>query len=247
MLRSIPHQTKTLFLLSFLIPILGLGQTKNVVTTQRVFPKMDKVMEFEKAIAAHAQKFHTGDHSWRVYTIESGPDMGGFQLTEGPTSWDALDGRGDLGAAHMLDWNKNIAVYLTDRMSGSYAVYEESLSSIALGEFSDKIQITHVFPKIGMSGKIRGILKKLKSVWDAEGSSVAVYSLNASGPSQFVIVTRFKQGLKEKAEGFRKPFKNTYEGIYGDGAFNDYIEDISRYTNDAWSELLFYRKDLSSK
>lgn len=31
-------------------------------------------MEFEKAIAAHAQKFHTGDRKWRVIEIQSAPE-----------------------------------------------------------------------------------------------------------------------------------------------------------------------------
>ncbi len=34
---------------------------KNVISTHRVFPKIDRVLEFEKAIANHAQKYHNGD------------------------------------------------------------------------------------------------------------------------------------------------------------------------------------------
>ena len=60
-----------------LIPILGISQTKNVISVNKVFPKADKVLEFEKALAAHAQKYHTGDWKWRVYEIQSGPDAGG--------------------------------------------------------------------------------------------------------------------------------------------------------------------------
>ncbi len=40
-----------------------------------MFPKADKVLDFEKALAAHAQKYHTGDWKWRVYEIQSGPDV----------------------------------------------------------------------------------------------------------------------------------------------------------------------------
>ena len=236
-----------LLILGLLVTVLGISQAKNVISTQRVFPKIDKIAEFEKAIAAHAKKFHSGEQGWRVFSIESGPDFGGYQLTEGPTSWDALDTRGDLGAEHMADWNKNIAIYLTDRTTNSYSVFEESLSSVSLGDVSDKIQVTHVYPKIGKGAKVRSILKNLKAVWAAEGASVAVYSSNASGPGQFAIVTRFKQGLKEKAKGFRKPFKETYDGVYGEGAYDSYSEDVNRYAQEAWSELLFLRKDLSSK
>lgn len=238
---------KMYFLLMMLIPFAGISQTKNVVSTNRVFPKVDKVLEFEKALAAHARKYHTGDAKWRVYTIESGPDMGGYQLTEGPTSWEALDTRGNLGEEHNNDWNKNVAIYLTDRASGTYSVYNDSLSTVALGDFSDKISVTHVYPKIGWGNKVLGVIKNMKPVWIAGGSTVAVYESNSSGPSQYAIVTRYKQGLREKAAGFRKPFKATYESIHGEGSYEDYLDNIRQYTNEVWSELLFFRADLSSK
>ncbi len=68
---------KNLFFLLLLLPLFGIGQTKTMLTTNRVFVKNDKVSEFEKALANHAQKYHTGDVKWRVWSIESGPDAGG--------------------------------------------------------------------------------------------------------------------------------------------------------------------------
>lgn len=234
-------------LLLMLAPLTAISQLKNVISTHRVFPKVDKVLEFEKALAAHAQKYHTGDAHWRVFSIESGPDMGGFHITEGPKSWESEDTRGDLGTEHNLDWNKNVAIYLTDRQSGGYSVYVDSLSTVALSDFSDKIQITHFYPKIGWNMKAISLIKRLKAAWVAEGSTIAVYASNASGPAQYTLVTRYKQGLKEKATGFRKPFKETFETANGAGSYQEYLEDLRLYTNDVWSELLFMRKDLSSK
>ncbi len=238
---------KMLILLFLLCPFIGISQTKNVVSAHRVFPKADKLLEFEKAIAAHAQKYHSGDSYWRVFAIQSGPDMGGFQISEGPTSWDALDARGDMGAEHKLDWNKNVAIYLTDKTSGSYMVYQDSLSTVALGDFSDKIAIAHIYPKIGKNFKVRNLIKKLKAGWVADGSTIAVYAANSSGPAQFTIVTRYKQGLKEKAQGFRKPFKGTFESVNGEDSYDDYLDQLGEYVNEIWSELLFLRKDLGSK
>jgi hypothetical protein len=238
---------KGLLLLSMLIPFLGISQAKNVITTQRVFPKIDKVLEFEKALAAHAQKYHSGDTKWRVFEIQSGPDFGGYHITEGPSSWDALDTRGNLGTEHNNDWNKSIAIYLTDRQSGGYSVYIDSLSTVALGDFSDKIVINHIYPKIGMNNKIVSIIRDLKKAWVAEGSSIAVYAASSSGPAQYTVVTRYKQGLKERATGFRKPFKGTYEGVNGENSYQDYLDNANQYINEVWSELLFLRTDLSSK
>jgi len=233
--------------LLMLIPFTGFSQVNNVVSTQRVFPKADKVQEFEKALAAHAQKYHSGTAHWRVFAIQSGPDMGGYHITEGPTSWETEDSRGDLGAEHTTDWNKNVAIYLTDRQSGGYSVYVDSLSTVALSNFSDKIQITHVYPKLGWNNKVVGMIKKLKAAWAAEGSTIAVYAANASGPAQYTFVTRYKQGLKEKVSGFRKPFRQTFDAVNGAGAYDDYLDDLRQYVNEVWGEMLFLRKDLSSK
>lgn len=240
-------KTNMLGLLLLLISYAGIGQTKNVISTHRVFPKMDKVAEFEKALATHAQKYHNGDVHWRVFSIQSGPDIGGYHITEGPKSWESEDARGEISPEHQADWNKNIAIYLTDRQSGGYSVYIDSLSTVALGDFSDKIQITHVYPKLGWNSKAISIIKKLKAAWAAEGSTIAVYASNGSGPGQYALVNRYKQGLKEKATGFRKPFRETYDSVHGAGAWEEYLEDLRLYITEIWSEILFLRKDLSSK
>jgi hypothetical protein len=248
--KNFKMNLKSIFLLSMIImamPFTGIGQTKNVISFHRVFPKMDKVLEFEKAIAAHAQKYHTGDVFWRVFAIQSGPDIGGFHITEGPTSWEAEDTRGDLGAEHKLDWNKNVAIYLTDKQSGGYAVYSDSLSTVAMGDYSDKINIVHVYPKIGKADDVVNMIKKLKKNWAVAGVTVAVYAMSSSGPAQYTIVTRYKQGLKERAADFRKPFKETYEAVNGVGSYAQYLKDAAEFVDENWSELLFLRKELSSK
>ncbi|MGF2411414.1 hypothetical protein [Ferruginibacter sp.] len=247
MKQNLRFTTKLLFLLCMLIPFAGISQTKNVISTQRVFPKMDKVLEFEKALAIHAQKYHTGTAHWRVFTIQSGPDMGGYHITEGPTSWEAEDTRGNLGNEHNLDWNKNVAIYLTDKQSGGYSVYQDSLSTVALGDFSDKININHIYPKVGKAENVVNIIKRLKKVWTASGATVAVYVASSSGKGQYTLVTRYKQGLKERATGFRKPFKETYEAVHGEGSYAQYLKDVAEFVDESWSELLFMRTDLSSK
>ncbi len=237
----------TFFVLVLCLPFLLISQAKNVVTTHRVFPKIDKVLEFEKAIAAHAQKYHKGDVSWRVFEIQSGPDMGGYHITEGPNSWEGLDSRGNLGEEHNIDWHKNVAAYLTDRQSAGYSVYQDSLSTVALGDYSDKINIAHVYPKIGKGDNVIQMIKRLKKTWMATANTVAVYFSSSSGKGQYTLVTRYKQGLKEREAGFRKPFKEAYEMANGAGSYNQYLKDAAEFIDENWSELLFLRKDLSSK
>lgn len=244
---KLTSKINTFLCIMVLLPMVAMAQTKNVISTHRVFPKMDKVMEFEAGIAAHAQKYHTGDVRWHVFEIQSGPDAGGYHITEGPTSWEAEDVRGDLGAAHMQDWHKNIAAYLTDRQSIGYSVYIDSLSTIALGDFTDKINITHLYPKMGKGDNVVNMIRQFKKAWVASGMTVAVYVASSSGRHQYTIVTRYKQGLKERASGFRKPIKETFEEVNGAGSWAKYLNDVAEYVDESWAELLFLRKDLSSK
>ena len=238
---------KKIFLFILLIPVFGISQNKNVLSSFIAFPKVDKVLEFEKALATHSQKYHTGDWKWRVWAIQSGPESNGYMITEGPLSWDMVDNRGDISTEHTNDWNKNVAVHLTERGNSSYFVYQDSLSTVALTDFADKIEISHWYPKIGWGNKVRETISDMRKAWQAGGQTIAVYQSNASGPAQYILVTRYKQGLKEKNPGFRKPFKERYEGANGEDSFEDFLDTLREYLTDSWSELLFYRADLSSK
>src|SRR5687768_15014963 len=114
---------RKLFFLLTVFPLFSLSQNKTVVSSSRYFPKGDKVQQFEKALGTHAQKYHKGDVHWRVFTVETGPDAGGYMVVEGPATWDANDKRGDLGKAHMDDWAGTVQSLLTDKNSNSYFTF----------------------------------------------------------------------------------------------------------------------------
>ena len=238
---------KKIFLLLLLIPFLGIGQAKNVINVTRIFPKPDKIAELEKALATHAQKYHTGDWKWRVFEIQSGPDAGGYHITEGPASWEGLDKRGDLGAEHMADWTKNVSSLTSGMGSQSYSVYDSSLSTVLLTDYADKILINRLFPKPGMLNGVQELIKKMKKVWQAGSESVAVYAALGSGAPQYITVTRMKGGLKELDPSFRKPLPERFNEVYGAGAWDYYLADYAKNIESRWSELLFFRADLSSK
>lgn len=238
---------KKCLLLLVLIPMVGFSQTKNVLSVERIFAKADKAAELEKALAAHSQKYHTGNWKWRVSQIDSGPEAGGYAIAEGPNSWTDLDSRGNLGAEHMTDWTKNVMPLTTGTAANAYMVLREDLSSVQLTDYADKISVTHVYPKVGWTNKIEARLKKAKKVWETSGESVAVYQAHFSGEPQFMIVYRHKQGLKEKEANFRKPFMERYTEIHGEGSFDEYLESVQKYVDKTWGEMLSFRADLSSK
>ena len=113
--------------------------------------------------------------------------------------------------------------------------------------FTDKITITHVFPKPGMGGMVESDIKKLKKAWDAGNQTTAVYQSVASGPGQYALVSRLKDGLKELQMGYRKPMRERYDAANGEGTYDMFLRHINKTSEGNWSEMLFYRADLSAK
>ncbi|MEO6220817.1 MAG: hypothetical protein ABIO81_10345, partial [Ginsengibacter sp.] len=111
----------------------------------------------------------------------------------------------------------------------------------------DKIAINHVYYKPGYFEEVEGIIKNLKKVWDTSDQAVAVYEASSSGEPQFSIVTRYKQGLKERTLGFRKPMKERYTTVNGEDSWEAYTKGVKNTIDHSWSELLFYHAELSSK
>ena len=237
---------KKYLLILLLMPVMAIGQTKTILTSNRVFAKNDKVAAFEKALANHAQKYHKGDVAWRVWSIESGPDAGGYMITEGPTTWATMDGRGDLGAEHTADWGKNVLSLTDGRGQSAYAAFLSDLSTVQLTDYADKIVISHMTPKPGKLANVQDLIKRQKKVWEEGKESVAVYSVANSGEPGFITVTRLKDGLKELASGYRKPFPERVDALYGAGAFDTWLKDYADAVQSRWSEMLTYKPKLSS-
>ena len=194
---------KTAFLVLLAFPLMVLAQTKNVLSIERVFPKIEKAAEFNKALANHAQKYHTGSWKWRVYDITTGPDYGGVMIVEGPNSWTDIDKRGDISAEHMDDWNKNIAPLILQNQQSQMLEYEETLSSVPLTAFTKWINITHLYQNPGYTGVTTDLIKQLKALWTAENETVAVYTVASSGAQQFA--TRLHRSGRCEAPGRTEP------------------------------------------
>jgi len=237
---------KYLFML-LLIPFSVIGQTKTILSANRFFPANDKLTEFKKALANHAQKYHTGDVAWRVWSIQSGPDAGGFMVTEGPSNWAALDGRGDISPEHTADFEKNVLPLTTGQGQSAYFDFQADLGTVQLTDYADKILINHITAKPGKINAVKDLIQKLKKVSEGSKESVAVYSTVYSGEPGYIIVTRLRDGLKELASDYRKPLSERYNDAYGAGSFDTWLKDYSDAVQSRWSELLFFERDLSSK
>ena len=240
---------RKLFVLLLLLPVIGIGQTntKTVLTSNRLFAKNDKAGEFEKALANHAKKYHKGDVAWRVWSIQSGQDAGGYMVTEGPTTWTNLDGRADISAEHTADWEKNVLPLTDGRGQSGYYDFQADLSTVELTDYADKIIISHMTAKPGKINGVMALIQILKKVWAADKESVAVYLAAFSGEPGYITVTRLKTGLKELASDYRKPMTERFTAVNGAGSYDAWLKDYAEVVQMRWSELLIYKPSLSSK
>jgi hypothetical protein len=238
---------KKYFFMLLLIPVIGMGQTKTILTSSRLVVKNDKGSEFEKALANHAQKFHTGDVKWRVWSIESGPDAGGYMITEGPSNWATLDTRADISAEHTADWEKNVLPLTIGAGQSAYYDFQPDLSTVQVTDYADKILINHMTAKPGKINNLKSLIEKQKKVWETGKESVAIYSAAFSGEPGYIQVTRLRGGLKELASDYRKPLAERYNDANGTGSFDTWLKDYADAVQSRWSELLTYKPKLSSK
>ena len=237
---------KILFLL-LLIPLFGIGQAKTVLSATRLFSKNDKAGEFEKALSNHAKKYHSGEVAWRVWSIQSGRYAGGYLVTEGPTSWSIMDGRGDISTEHTADWEKNVLPHTVGPGENEFLDFQADLSTVELTDYADKIVINHMKAKPGKVRDMVTLIQKLKKVWEADKSSNAVYLEAYSGEPGYVTVTRLKDGLKELASDYRKPMAERFDAVNGAGSFDAWLKDYADVVESRWAEMLIYKPTLSSK
>jgi hypothetical protein len=219
--------------------------TKGTLSVFRVVPKPGHTVALESAMRAHAQKFHSGNWKWRVSQIITGPDSGGYQIAEGPNSWTDIDGRGDLGAEHSKDFETAILPHVERMSPEMYATYEESASNVAAEAWSTKSVITHYYVKPARGAALLSIFRTFKAVGDKAGLNVVVWSSFNSGPGQYIVVRRLKNGFKDFDAGL-PTLRSVYDSMHGAGAYERALDEIARCTERIESEIIEHKPELGS-
>lgn len=219
---------------------------KDIISAFRIHVKPGHDKAFRAALTAHAQKFHTGDVRWRVGEIMSGPDGGGYQIVEGPTSWTALDDRGDLGADHQADFDQNITPHIERISSDSYAAFQEELSCVKMEQWSNKVMSMHYYVRPGRGALAYDVLKRFKALWEKRGLNVAVWASRFSGPTQYTAAFRLKNGWKDfDLDGISN--REAANALWGSAAFDGLMADMAQAFEKVSSELVNYDPALGSK
>jgi hypothetical protein len=172
------------------------------------------------------------------------PDSDGYFISEEPQSWNSLASFSRNQNDETNNWNKNVAIYLTERTRSCYYLFRDSLSTASLNDTADIIILNHQYPKGGVASNVVDMLRREKKAWSGS-ESVAIYQVVNSGAPEFVVVTLLKKGLKELAD--LGNFVQRFNAANGAGAWDTFNQDFAKYVESRWNETLYCRPDLSSK
>ncbi|MDX1478680.1 MAG: hypothetical protein R3301_13300 [Saprospiraceae bacterium] len=215
---------------------------QNVVLT----PKVDKIAEFESALAAHNKRFHATDaHGCRVYNINSGPDIGKYIWTLGPTQWAALDSRPGEGA-HDDDW-ANVMKHCEPAAHGSYWSFDASLSHFPADFNLSKLRVMYVDLKRNSGEEVAYLLGKIRATY-AEHLTDEPYGIywnqtssTREGRDMAVIWFFDKWAWMGEDSEFEKKF----EMVHGEGSWDRWLDDWIDATEGTELEFWVFRPDLS--
>ena len=253
---------KTFFLWLFIAAAFVVnGQGKTLYTVNFIKPKSGMRSAFEASWKTHLAKFHKTEDKRNVYEIMSGPDIGGYQIVEGPIAYADMDLEKPNAKEHGLDLEKSFYPMLEDkRMTATYRW--DDTASFNGNVKADKFLVTVTHVKSGLITETiresrRGSLIQAKLNPNSPFSS-NVYGQIWSGTDPVrVSVRNLKDGFKELENNYYGPNPNPL----GPNAFRDaYIKD---YGYDAWEArkvldnnanvvsrevyIMKFRKDLSSE
>lgn len=201
-----------------------------VIQSFRVKPKPGKSQELEKALVAHAEQYHKGDHAWRIFRVMTGEDSGMLHITEGTTTFGRLEERGDLGAAHMAHYTNSVIPLVAatgpERISRVLSDYGTTAPTTP----AKKVLMRYTHPKPGEVQLLLAQIKLLKPVWEKLGQEVVVYQTFYSGEPRIATARRLKNGFKDLAPDDSKKFSATFDSIHGAGAFEKFLSKIASHT-----------------
>ena len=217
-----------------------------VISSYRVTPKPGHARQLEAALSAHAKKYHKGDFAWRVGQVMSGPEAGAYHITEGPSSWTAIDGRGDLGAEHMKDYETNVLPHVEHTLPERYLSYQTALSTVGATQWTSKVALTHLVQKPGRGAALTEALRKWKAIYEKVGLNVAVWRTSWSGETTYVVVQRLKNGLKQFDDSTPE-FRKACDELFGVGEYAKLQQSAADTSSKVWGELIEFKPELASK
>lgn len=195
-------------------------------------PKLGMEEKFEAAVKAHNLKFHPdGPYKAGLRKVEYGDMSGWYVWVFGPATYSALDTRPTKEGGHAEDWAKTVDPLVQTYGEVDLWNYEPDLSfGMDILKKASYYETWAVDLKRGEYYRFKELASKLKKVYE---------SLNKDA---FLVFTNPIHTSKNKDVGILWSF-NTYEEWAKDGGTKAAYEKI--YGNGSWQNMLDEWKDIT--
>ncbi len=241
---------RAIFYWIMILPFVLLSQSNGTYTVTEngmmtANPKF--VIEFERGVANHNNKYHTdGQFGSRIYQINNGPNYGKYLWVMGPIPWSAFDERPQQ-EGHEEDWNKNIEPYTIPNGDQNYWRYYPDLSNFPK-DFVIKKALVDIFDVNRFSkDEALKLVNKIKRVMREKypDSSYGVYynEFPNENEGMDLMIVSFYQ--KSSWLGRTQDFQIKYEEVYGKGTYHKFLKEWELVTKNKRSEMWGFREDLS--
>ena len=225
------------------------AQTNNdkpttVVETMYILPKRGMEDKFESAVKAHDLKYHPeGPYKAGLRKVEYGDKAGWYLWVFGPTTYSSIDSRPAKEAGHDVDWSKTIDPLI--ETYGETTLWDLN-SDLSYGfdilQKSKYYEVWNVQLKRGQYYRFKAIAEKLKKTYESMGNSAFIVfnnPLHTSKNGDVGIVWSFNSYDEwSKDSGTKK----AYEKLYGDGSWQNMLDEWLDVTVDYNAEIRSFVK-----
>ncbi|TDN87198.1 hypothetical protein DET49_11359 [Salegentibacter sp. 24] len=246
---------KSIFYWMMLIPFLVFSQNEQdsheeylIVGTTVFSAKSDKMKEFSEGMKNHNQQFHDqGAMGVRIFNILNGQNANSFMAVMGPMPWSALDEPELNQQAHDTDWINNVVPYIAEENETNFWKFHHRLSHFPPGFEMSKLKVSVWDIERGeYQAMLKGldkVSKVLKEKLPEMPFGIYTNEFSSTKSGQDLSVVYFFDEFSWLAKDIQ--LKEKYNEVYGEGAFDTFLQEWMDTTKGASQELWVYNQDLS--
>lgn len=240
---------KNFFMLLICLPLMVMAQDdppELVFEIVMLAPQAGMMSDMEAVMATHNKTYHAdGTYGARVYSIESGADIGKILWVMGPTQWGALDNRPGKGA-HDDDWAK-VMKTMAPGAHASYWTFDRKNSHFPADVDINHLYVMYVDVARGKWKDVNYLLGKVKEAY-AEKMPDDPYGIywnqtNSTSEGRDLAVIWFFESWSWMGED--SGFSDKYNEMNGEGAWERWLDDWMAATNGTEIVLWSLQNDMS--
>ena len=229
-------------------------ENANIYRVVYIKPKSGQKEQFLAGLKEHTKKHHSkGVSKVRTYEVVSGDKAGWYVRSSGPFTWADVDKyEADHNSkAHSAHGAKVLGPYIGDRVGPMYWARRDDMSynrdTSGKPSKMTRVQFTHLNP--GMGSEFYDLRRRYNEVLEKTNSD-ASYTMGhlVHGGERHAIYATFR-GMDSWADmaPTGPSFSSRYNEVYGNGAWGQFLKQISKINKKSHDEMRVYMKEYSTR